>query len=505
MNSTGNSHVWRQPRPVPLLTVAVGVSIAFVLTVAFVAVSADVSPWIGLGAIGGAIVCLGMFLSPVVSLAVVALSLPLERLGRLTEDFSSFTISLSRFVGLLALIALLFYAFIRRKKIHFGLPFWLYAGYVMIAALGIIWALAEKDAIRDSGRVLGNLLFFFLVVNLVRNMKMARIGILFWILGTVGSGIYAIYGYHFGGEQETVEEDQMGATSERFTAVVDDNSETAVLGTKVKRVYGTTSHPGLFGLNLVMTMPFFAWFFRRERAIGKILALIGFTIVCYCIFLSNTRAVFLLAAVTLLLTVARGMWNLRIYALAGILLAMICAMPFIPQDVYLRSLDPSLYFADKSDSIRIRFKMLDKSLELLQKHWALGIGIGNQTIIPEMITDEPGGRITPDGVKSSAHNEFVWSMVETGLFGWLLHWSFVVVVIAASFKVAKRFKNRPEEQDQYWLMIASQIMLIGVVLFGVQTEVFHFSLKGWWFVAGICWALWETSKHEHGSALQQGA
>jgi hypothetical protein len=254
-----------------------------------------------------------------------------------------------------------------------------------------------------------------------------------------------------------------------------------------------------------MTLPFFAWVFRRERAIGKTLALVGFAIVCYCIFLSNTRAVFLLAAITLLLTVARGIWNLRIYALAGILLAMLCAMPFIPQDVYLRSLDPSLYFADKSDSIRIRFKMLDKSFELLQKHWVLGIGIGNQTIIPEMITDEPGGRITPDGVKASAHNEFVWSMVETGLFGWLLHWSFVVIVIAASFKAAKHYRQIPDAQDQYWLMLAAQIMLIVVVLFGVQTEVFHFSLKGWWFVAGICWALWETSKQEQGPALQEAA
>ena len=505
MSAAGHSHVLRRSRPVPFTTVALGASIALVLTVAFVVVSAGVSPWVGAGAVAGAIVCLGMFLSPIVSLSMVALSLPLERLGRLTEDFSSFTISLSRFVGLLALIALLLYAFIRKKKLYFGLPFWLYAGYVAIAGLGIIWALAEKDAIRDSGRVLGNLLFFFLIINLVRNMKMARIGILVWLLSTVGSGVYAIYGYHFGGEQEVVEEDEMGSTAQRFTAVVDDNSETGVLGTKVKRVYGTTSHPGLFGLNLVMTLPFFAWVFRREGVIGKILALAGFAIVCYCIFLSNTRAVFLVAGLTLLLTVARGIWNLRIYALAGILLAGICAMPFIPQDIYLRSLDPSLYFADKSDSIRIRFKMLDKSFELLQKHWALGIGIGNQTIIPEMITDEPGGRITPDGVKASAHNEFVWSMVETGLFGWLLHWSFVVMVIAASFKAARRFRNMPDAQDQYWLMVASQIMLIVVVLFGVQTEVFHFSLKGWWFVAGICWALWETSKQERGPELQEAA
>ena len=489
----------------PLLTAWPGMLIMFLATMGFVIISAAVSPWVGLGVVGGALVCVGMFLSPLVSLAAVALSLPLERLGRLTEDFSSFTISLSRFIGSLALLALLFHVFIRRRKLRFGLPFWLYSGYVTIAALGIVWAIAEKDAIRDSARVLGNLLFFFLIVNLVRNPKLARLGILLWLLGSVGSGLYAIYGYHFGGAEEAVEEKEMGATAQRFTSVVEDDSETAVLGSKVKRVYGTTSHPGLFGLNMVMTIPFFAWAFRREQVVGKILAALGFGIACYCIFLSNTRAVFLLAVLTLLLTVVRGIWNLRVYSLAAIGLGLLCLVPYIPQDVYRRTLDYTLYSADKSGSIRIRFKMLDKSFELLQTHWLLGIGIGNQTIIPEMITDELGGRVTPDGLKSSAHNEFVWSMVETGIGGWLLHWSFVILIIYTSFRAAKRFRSEPAAQDQYWLMVAAQIMLIMVPLFGIQTEVFHFALKGWWFVAGICWALWETSKSLPRTALWEGA
>jgi hypothetical protein len=457
----------------------------------FVFSSAASSPVLGLGAVAAVIVCVGLFLSPPVSVALVALSLPLERIGRLNEDFSTFTVSLSRFVGLLALAAFLIYAFIRKKRIKMGLPFYLYAGYTLFAVAGISWALQEKDAVRDSMRILGNLLFFFLVVNFLRSRKLIILGIICWLIGTVGSGVYAVYSYHFG-QTDPVEESAMGSTARRFTAVVDDAAEESALGGKVKRVYGTTSHPGVFGVNLVMTLPFFGWLYRRSRGLVKLLCLAGFGIVCYSIILSNTRFVFVIAAIALVWSVAVGLWGLRPASLAGIAMALICVFPLIPQDVYMRSLDPSLYSASKSDSIRIRFKMLDKSLELLEDHWLLGIGVGNQDIIPAMITDELGGRITPDGLKASAHNEFVWSAVEVGLFGWILHWSFVAVIIVTSFRCAARLKRDPERRDEYWLLVSAQIVLFLIPCFGIQSEVFHYSLKGWWFIAGATWVMWDT-------------
>ncbi len=126
----------------------------------------------------------------------------------------------------------------------------------------------------------------------------------------------------------------------------------------------------------------------------------------------------------------------------------------------------------------------------------LGIGVGNQDIIPAMITDEQGGRITPDGLKASAHNEFVWTMVEVGLFGWLLHYGFVAAVITASIKAGNFLKRLPdpESQDQYWLMKAVQIMLVVIPIFGVQSEVFHYPLKGWWFGAGLAWVFYLTTR-----------
>lgn len=456
-----------------------------------VVASAQVSPWAGLGAVGGVAVLLAMFLSPTASLVAVAISLPLERIGRITEDFSSFTISLSRIVGLIALVALMVQVVLVKRKLRFGLAFWLYSGYTFLAIVGTAWALQQQDAIRDCQRILGNLLFFFLIVNLITRFDLVRLSVMVWLLSSTASSFYGIYQYHLG---SVIGENQMGATSSRFSGVVEDDAETATLGTKVKRAYGTTSHPGLFGLNLAMTLPFFVWAARGQRSIIKFAWLAAMGVCGYGILISNTRFTMLIAGLMILLTLVRGLWDLKpaVFVLMGLL--GLSAIPLIPSDIYMRAFDPKLYSADKSAAIRIRFKMLDKSLELLMQHWALGIGVGNQDIIPAMITDELGGRITPDGVKASAHNEFVWTMVEVGLFGWLLHYGFVVLIIIASFRASRRQELAVGRDDQYYFLIAAQIVLLCVPLYGVQSEVFHYALKGWWFAAGIVWVIWTAIK-----------
>lgn len=468
---------------------------AALVALGFVVLAAAKSPWIALGAVAGGAIVLSMFLSPAICFYLVALSLPLERIGRLTEDFSSFTISLSRIVGLIALMAFLLHVLIQRRRIRFGMAFWLYAGYTALAALGILWALQEKDALRDTQRIIGNLLFFFLIINIATRYSMLRIGVMVWLMANVGSAGYAAYSYHFS-SGSGIEESEMGSTGQRFTAVVSDGAEESSLGGRVKRAYGTTSHPGVFGLNLVMTLPFFAWVMRGRRAAIQLLWAAGFGLCLYGIFLSNTRFVFVIAVLVLAWTVLSRMWDVPPLAWVALVLAGVSAVPLLPGDFVARTLDPSLYSSTKSNAIRIRFKMLDKSIDLLTNHWLLGIGVGNQDIIPAMITDEQGGRITPDGQKASAHNEFVWTMVEVGLFGWLLHFAFVGVVIWASLRagsVLKRMRD-PESQEQFWLLKAVQITLIAIPLFGVQSEVFHFALKGWWFAAGIAWVFYLATR-----------
>jgi O-antigen ligase len=456
--------------------------------------ASQTSPVIGAAAIVGGLACLLMVFSPVVGLVAVAGTIPIERLGRLTEDFSRMTISLSRIIGLAGLGTFTMYAIMHRVKPRFGTAFWLYAGYTLVAFTTIIHAFEPKDALRDSFRILGNLLFFFYIINVVRGIKMARIAIIAWLFVSVGTVGYAAYDYHFGSRGAGVEEAEMGAMSKRFTTAVSDDSETRTLGVKITRVYGTTSHPTLFGLNLTMTLPFFAYLIRMQPWKYKVPLFLGMLAICYGIILSNTRAVMLLAVATLAVSVFRGLWSLNAKSMAALAVLLLALTPLIPKDVYLRTFDISLYSAKQSDSIRFRFKYWEKSWELIQKYWITGIGIGDQTTIVKMVTDEVAGRITPDGLKASAHNEYIWVLVEVGIVGYILHFGFVGVAVWASFKAAKLLRRRADAQEEYWLLIAAQITLCGVLVFALQTEAFHFALKGWWLAAGLSWVLLENAK-----------
>jgi O-antigen ligase len=263
---------------------------------------------------------------------------------------------------------------------------------------------------------------------------------------------------------------------------------------KITRVYGTTSHPTLFGLNLTMTLPFFAYLIRTQPWRFKVPLFFGMLAVGYGIILSNTRAVMLLALATLGVSVLRGLWALNAKSIAALAVLFLALTPLVPKDVYLRTFDISLYSTKNSDSIRVRFKYWEKSWELIQKYWVTGIGIGDQTTIVKMVTDETAGRITPDGLKASAHNEYIWVLVEVGIIGYLLHFGFVGVAVWASFRAAKLLRRRPDAQEEYWLLIAAQITLVGVLIFALQTEAFHFALKGWWMAAGLSWVLLENAR-----------
>lgn len=469
--------------PAPILAALFGLTAGGLFALA----AGQFSPVLGAAAVAGGLVVAAMFLSPNFALLTLAFTVPIERIARITEDSEAVGVSVSRIIGLLAISAFLLHALARRWKLKFGKPVWLYAGYTSLALLSIGWSRFPEDTTRDALRILGNLLFFFYAVNAIRTYRMARLVVIAWMISSIGTAGYGVYQYYRGGS--AIEENEMGKISgSRQGSVVNDDSETRTLGVKVKRAIGTTAHPTLFGLNLVMTLPFFPYVIRTSARWARPLWLAGLPIVCVGIVLSNTRMVMVLAAFALVASVIAGLWRITPVAIASATVLGLFLIPLIPQDVYMRTLDPSLY-STKSDSIRIRFKYWDKSWELIKQNWLTGIGVGDQTTIVEMVTDELGGRITPTGLKASAHNEYIWSMVELGLPGWLLHWSFVWVVIAASFRAAKWLKRFADAQSEVLLLRACQITLIGILIFGIQTEVFHFALKGWWLAAAIGWVM----------------
>lgn len=144
--------------------------------------SSQGSIWIGVGGVVGLVACVALFLWPSFAFLMVGASLPIERLGRITEDSQAFTLSMSRIVGLLALAALLVHMLARRWKVVVTPALFFYAGYTLMAAFTIVWARYPDDTIRDAQRILGNLLFYFYVINALRQYSMAKAVLIVWLV-----------------------------------------------------------------------------------------------------------------------------------------------------------------------------------------------------------------------------------------------------------------------------------------------------------------------------------
>jgi hypothetical protein len=427
-----------------------------------------------------------MMASPTVAVLVLCCSLPFERVGRFTNDADPITISAARILGLIALASLLLHGALRRQRLHFGTGFFLYAGYVIMAFLSVTWAYAPDETWKDSLRILGNLFFFFAIVNLVRSYGVAKAVLLGWLLATFLAGSYSLVDYYYSGGINPIAESDMGLTSSRSATVVSDLAEFRSLGVSVRRLFGTTAHPTLFGLNNTLAIPFLFWAIRSARRLElKLFWTVALLVSVYCVLLSNTRAVLLIAIVTVFFCLWRGLLRPGVQTAICVVLIGLAVVPFIPEDVYRRTLDISLYTTEKGDAIRVRIKFWAKSWELIQDTWMHGIGVGNQTTLQKMITDEQTGYLSTAGLRASAHNEFIWVMVEVGIIGYLLHWGFVGRTIWASFAAARLFRRNEEQHEEYLFALACQAVLVAVPLFAFQSEAFHYPLKAWWLAAGV--------------------
>lgn len=444
----------------------------------------QLSPLIAIGLCLGIVVAIATVIRPDLALALTVFVIPIERLGRFTDDSSMYTLSLMRVVGVLALGCLVINVLIRKKKFLFGRPFFLYSGYCAIAILSITYTNDLLGAVRASGAVVANLMFFFLIINMVRSWRQVRIVIIIWLTSSVFVGGYTVYNWHYG--NQSTEELEIGKTRNRFNTVLEDTSEVQSLD-KVARASGTTSHPAVYGINMVLTLPFFAYLFRFAKSkIQTMVLTIGLLIVLYNILLTNTRAVLLVAIMVFVLAVFKRL--IRVSPGRFIALLVICAgmLPFVPAAVYDRVLSVSNYTYERSATLRIRLEYWQAGLQIAQDNWLLGIGVGNQKTVPNYIKS-----ITAK--ETSVHNEFLETLMEVGVPGWLLFFSFVGTILFCTSKAAGRYRQIPSMQEEYWFMIASQIAIIITLLFGLQVDVFHFPLKGWWLIAGLSWVMYLLS------------
>ena len=441
------------------------------------------SPVMGVGIACGLVIVVAMVLSPKFALLITVVVVPLERLGRFADhDYTKhvpIVSSLMRVVGVIALASLLLHACVNREKLRLNGALLLYCAFVAISFLSCLYVLNPRFALGRAGTVSANLMFLFLIINVVRDWDLVMKVLLVWLTVTVLIGIYQVYDWHFG---ETMVASDLGLVSKRFNMVWLSRSEAGVGA--VRRATGTTSNASAYGINLILTVPFFAYFYRVHRSwTFRALALIAVAIVLYNMFLTNTRGVILFGISSLLLCVLLRLIVVTPLRVVAVGAAGLAIMPLLPAAVYQRALDPTAYYsAAKTGNIRGRLELWGASIRALKDHWLTGVGSDNLAIVGEHFDTKSqmyGGRFV------NCHNEYLTTLVENGIFGFLVFWSFVGLVLWYSLKAAQTLRRIPDSQNQYWFLVACQAAMLNTLLFAIHVDVFHTRLKGWWLIAGL--------------------
>jgi hypothetical protein len=461
--------------------------------VLFPVLGSGLSPLAAAAGLVGMVVAVFALFNPFIPVVLTALVVPIERLGRFSNDSSAVTISLMRIFGLLGVASLGLNWLLKRHQLSFPSPLVIYAVYTVICAFSLTYGTDEKKGLSYVITMVGNLLFLLLVVNVIRKRADVRLPVVLWLITTLGVGIFSIYQWHNPNAVVRVDRfDYTGerTTDERFSTVMEDYAEFEAIG-KVRRVLGVTSHPAVYGINIILTMPFYIWLLRTSRnwlMLG--FCLFGVGVGSYNVMLTNTRAAVLTLAFAFLVCLLTGLMKIRpIVIIGGVLLGALM-VPFFPSTLYDRILNASNYSTEKSAAMRVRLTYWETGIEMFRENWLLGIGAGNQSELPRRLKPKMS---MP--ANTSIHNEYFQSLMETGLLGYPFFVTFLVCLYRCCTKTEKMFRLLGDESSRLFV-VAARAGYIAVLAYGLQCDVLHFTLKGWWLAMGLVIALSEIAVYE---------
>jgi hypothetical protein len=441
----------------------------------------------------GVVACMAVF--PVFGLLTMAALAPVERFGRLTDDTSGFTFSVMRVAGLLLVMVFFLHWVFMRRRFRFPSTLLWYAAYMTLGVMSLTWTSDLRYGLNQTTMQLGNLLFFFVVLNMVNNLKKARLLLSVWLIVVCGVGIFTIYKWHSdaGGIVDSEDYYLRGeglTTEDRFAAVLYDPPS---YEQRQRRAIGTTSHPGAYGINLLLALPVYFYFFRTVKSKTLQFLIFGAILIAvYNVLLSNTRGILLTFGVLMLLTLITRLIRVRVWFVLLTLGVASVALWYAPLDLRDRLLDFDQYFKQGRDSsFGERLYLMKTSIEVIAESPLFGVGLGNQVDVAER------GKLDWRDRSRSAHNDLIATWLEVGLVGVVFVTGFLI-----SFYRRCRFgedvgRNLTDPKLAL-LMGAGKLQLFAILTYGIQGEPLTQPLKGFWLTAGIILALTE-SMIENGS------
>ncbi|MDD5327901.1 MAG: O-antigen ligase family protein [Phycisphaerae bacterium] len=254
-------------------------------------------------------------------------------------------------------------------------------------------------------------------------------------------------------------------------------------------VSGTMAHKNLLSSALFLTLPFCLYVFFTANKYWKIISVIPIILGLLIILLVQSRSVWLALVLSTVATViVAGFFRRKLQIskkafLRGFLLIVILLVTVVLIFSFLYSKSDSIDFlAGRLESLTSaehplnieRALMWKQSLMEVKDNLFLGYGPGNWRIgFPSYGLED----LTPRSFKKvhlqRPHNDYIWVLFETGIFGFMFYMSLFVVTFFYIFKVIVRDPDRNHKLFSLFMFFGIVGYMIDASFCFPKERIFH--------------------------------
>jgi O-antigen ligase len=209
---------------------------------------------------------------------------------------------------------------------------------------------------------------------------------------------------------------------------------------KIKSGY---ANKNLFSFIVYLSLPFVIIAIKQASQIMRWLVTILLLVSIFVLLLIQTRSalialvVFIVVFSFLCLSFSKSKLKVLRYILSMFLVCAIFLSPFIVKTEYLSRIR-------STHTVYTRIKLWDNSIQMVEDHIVVGIGVGNwKFYFPKYGLDKFSSHDVKNGMKvyQRPHNDFLWVLCETGVFGLVLFVSILGVAMLFCFKLIRYAKS----------------------------------------------------------------